>query len=189
MTKSSGNLTFHITTSGCSWFSRHWIIICGSDKDKTLAYFVTLHGFFKPTIEIRRKDASGPVIGTVRFHLKPQVNVIITPETSSSSSRDTQILETTMVKTSLCSSYTVSLHNHNFELCRLNEGTKLFTMGNLKLVDVDDGKVWAKFYSERTRSWDSIGRIDVLEKGLEQELVDAVVVILLARVQAQGQER
>jgi hypothetical protein len=152
MTESSGNLTFHITTSGFPLFSRQWTITSGSDNAKTPAYFVALHGFFKPTVEIRRKDASGPVFATVRFNWKPQFNIALTPETSSSSSSKPQILETSMKKASLVSPYTVSLYNHNFELRRLSEGTKLFTMGNLKLIDVVDGKVWAKFYSERMRS-------------------------------------
>jgi hypothetical protein len=190
MTDSSASLKFHITTSGCAWFSRHWIITSGSDNDNTPAYFVVLHGFFKPSVQIHRKDASGPVIGTVSFPWKPQLNITLTlEETPLSSNNEPQILETMAKKASLCSPYTVNLYNHNLELRRLNEGTKPFTTGSLKLIDLADGKVWAKFYSERPWSWDSIGRIEVLEHGLGLELVDAVVVVLLARIAAQGQER
>jgi hypothetical protein len=176
----SNNNTFKITTPGrCNLFYRSWQIFRGDSPDP--AYHLRLHGFIKPSIEIKRGAKSGPTIVTTAYESGPKFKTILTGP-----NKEGGITTTTLIVTKSwwgSTKYCATLASgKEIEWRRLSKGTPRGTLGSLQIVEKEGGSVLGRFFSQRPlASRMGIGWIEFEESdALDEDLVEVIVLLTLA---------
>lgn len=173
---------YHIySTAGM--FSRRTLSITLEDK-KTVAWHVTFPKTgtlfsSKPDVQIQRSSADGLVVGTGSFHTFSPDEIVFPGGAGASTTLDRDGVFTQR--------HRITLGGKQYFWKGTRRGTSMMSSGNLKLAD-GDGKVHATFMSVEHKSVSKIGRLSIVVPGLEEKLVEQIVVSCMVLHEKQRRE-